>query len=231
MVHRRLLVDDSRGVAEALNETVCVSNKCTGLTILGKYYFRIDPVGEGARWRRTFVQEIYSPFLLAFTESEGNWGDSHVTTFLGIESSYSLPENVAIITLQDLGDGKNLLRLSHLYENVADGVIPQTQPFFFCSRPRKCRPKSPFKNQKHTNIKFLKLDSPEGMQNGTLQKDDDILSCKGENMSRASHSEKNLQNEENGGVKFGLVHPSTVDYAEHVESSFNIPCVFQVYLD
>jgi hypothetical protein len=59
----------------------------------------------------------------------------------------------------------------------------------------------------------------------------DILSCKGENMSRASHSEKNLQNEENGGVKFGLVHPSTVDYAEHIESSFNIPCVFQVYLD
>ncbi|KAK2385468.1 Glycosyl hydrolase family 38 protein [Trifolium repens] len=195
MVHRRLLVDDSR----------------------------VHRVNN--------FREIYSPFLLAFTESEGNWGDSHVTTFSGIESSYNLPENVAIITLQDLGDGKILLRLSHLYENVADGVIPQTQPFFFCSRPRKCRPKSPFKNQKHTNIKFLKLDSPEGMQNGTLQKDDDILSCKGENMPRASHSEKNLQNEENGGVKFGLVHPSTVDYAEHVESSFNIPCVFQVYLD
>lgn len=116
MVHRRLLVDDSRGVAEALNETVCVSDKCTGLTVIGKYYFRIDPVGEGARWRRTFGQEIYSPFLLAFTESEGNWGDSHVTTFSGIDSSYSLPENVAIVTLQDLGDGKVLLRLAHLYE-------------------------------------------------------------------------------------------------------------------
>lgn len=116
MVHRRLLVDDSRGVAEALNETVCVSDKCTGLTVIGKYYFRIDPVGEGARWRRTFGQEIYSPFLLAFTETEGNWGDSHVTTFSGIDSSYSLPENVAIVTLQDLGDGKVLLRLAHLYE-------------------------------------------------------------------------------------------------------------------
>ncbi|WJX41060.1 alpha-mannosidase [Trifolium repens] len=123
MVHRRLLVDDSRGVAEALNETVCVSNKCTGLTVLGKYYFRIDPVGEGARWRRTFGQEIYSPFLLAFTESEGNWGDSHVTTFSGIDSSYSLPENVAIITLQDLGDGKILLRLAHLYEIGEDAHL------------------------------------------------------------------------------------------------------------
>ncbi|XP_073225139.1 probable alpha-mannosidase At5g13980 isoform X2 [Cicer arietinum] len=116
MVHRRLLNDDSRGVAEALNETVCVSDKCTGLTVLGKYYFRIDPIGEGARWRRTFGQEIYSPLLLAFTESEGNWGDSHVTTFSGIDSSYSLPENVAVITLQDLGDGNVLLRLAHLYE-------------------------------------------------------------------------------------------------------------------
>lgn len=30
---RRLLLDDSRGVAEALNETVCVENKCTGLIV------------------------------------------------------------------------------------------------------------------------------------------------------------------------------------------------------
>lgn len=30
---RRLLHDDSRGVAEALNETVCVSTKCAGLTV------------------------------------------------------------------------------------------------------------------------------------------------------------------------------------------------------
>lgn len=34
MIHRRLLKDDSRGVAEALNETVCIHNKCLGNTIL-----------------------------------------------------------------------------------------------------------------------------------------------------------------------------------------------------
>ncbi|XP_057730935.1 probable alpha-mannosidase At5g13980 [Arachis stenosperma] len=123
MVHRRLLVDDSRGVGEPLNETVCVHDKCAGLTVLGKYYFKIDPVGDGARWRRSFGQEIYSPFLLAFTESEGNWGDSHVTTFSGINPSYSLPDNVAVITLQDLGDGKVLLRLAHLYEVGEDKYL------------------------------------------------------------------------------------------------------------
>ncbi|KAB1199804.1 Lysosomal alpha-mannosidase [Morella rubra] len=101
MLHRRLLLDDSRGVAEALNETVCVLNKCTGLTIQGKFYFRFDPLGEGAKWRRTVGQEIYSPLLLAFAEQDGdNWMDSHVASFSGIDPSYSLPDNVALITLQ-----------------------------------------------------------------------------------------------------------------------------------
>lgn len=30
---RRLLHDDGRGVDEALNETVCVTDKCAGLTV------------------------------------------------------------------------------------------------------------------------------------------------------------------------------------------------------
>ncbi|XP_062010431.1 probable alpha-mannosidase At5g13980 isoform X2 [Rosa rugosa] len=117
MLHRRLLLDDSRGVAEALNETVCVSDECTGLRVLGKFYFRIDPLGDGAKWRRSFGQEIYSPLLLAFAEQDGdNWKNSHATTFSGIDSSYSLPDNVALITLQELDDGKILIRLAHLYE-------------------------------------------------------------------------------------------------------------------
>ncbi|KAL3722071.1 hypothetical protein ACJRO7_034428 [Eucalyptus globulus] len=117
MLHRRLLHDDSRGVAEALNETVCALKDCKGLIIQGKYYFRFDPLGEGAKWRRSFGQEIYSPLLLAFAEQDGdNWRNSRMTTFSGIDSSYSLPENVAIITLQELNDGKVLLRLAHLYE-------------------------------------------------------------------------------------------------------------------
>ena len=33
LLSRRLVHDDSRGVAEALNETVCISKKCTGLTV------------------------------------------------------------------------------------------------------------------------------------------------------------------------------------------------------
>ncbi|KAK9278049.1 hypothetical protein L1049_027607 [Liquidambar formosana] len=117
MLHRRLLRDDDKGIAEALDETVCVLDECTGLTIQGKYYLRIDPLGEGARWRRSFGQETYSPFLLAFTEQDGNsWKKSHIQTFSEIDPSYSLPDNVAMITLQELEDGTVLLRLAHLYE-------------------------------------------------------------------------------------------------------------------
>nr|CAB3489901.1 unnamed protein product [Digitaria exilis] len=101
LVDRRLLHDDGRGVAEALNETVCLDNQCEGLIIEGKYYLKIDPQGEGARWRRTFGQEIYSPLLLAFSEQDGgNWLNSHVPKFSAMDPTYSLPDNVALLTLQ-----------------------------------------------------------------------------------------------------------------------------------
>ncbi|XP_042519982.1 probable alpha-mannosidase At5g13980 isoform X1 [Macadamia integrifolia] len=117
MLHRRLLHDDSRGVAEALSEQVCILDECTGLMIQGSFYLRIDPLGEGAKWRRSAGQEIYSPFLLAFTEQAGgNWTNSHISTFSGVDPSYNLPDNVALLTLQELEDGNILLRLAHLYE-------------------------------------------------------------------------------------------------------------------
>ena len=93
--------------------------------IQGKFYIRIDPLGEGAKWRRTTGQEIYSPLLLAFTEQVkhrnwvdwlsltkvltqsfffwqdgSDWMNSHVSKFSGIDPSYALPNNIAVITLQ-----------------------------------------------------------------------------------------------------------------------------------
>ncbi|KAL6494431.1 hypothetical protein OROGR_031231 [Orobanche gracilis] len=116
MLHRRLLHDDGKGVDEALNETVCVLDTCSGLTVQGKYYLRFDSLGEGSKWRRSFGQEIYSPFLLAFNEQDGNSTNFPIPTFSGMDPSYSLPDNIAIITLQELESGSVLLRLAHLYE-------------------------------------------------------------------------------------------------------------------
>ncbi|PKA54015.1 alpha-mannosidase [Apostasia shenzhenica] len=119
MLHRRLLNTD--GLGEALNETVCVDDTCQGLTVRGTYYLSINKLGNGAQWRRTSGQHIYSPVLLAFTHAdEKSWKSSKLTKASWIDPNYSLPPNVALITLEELDDGIVLLRLAHLYEASED---------------------------------------------------------------------------------------------------------------
>ncbi|XP_028775256.1 alpha-mannosidase [Neltuma alba] len=121
MLHRRMLFDDGRGVDEALDEQVCIKHRCEGLTIRGNYYVSIHQLGAGARWRRTTGQEIYSPFLLAFAhDTLENWKSAYLTKGTVVDPNYSLPQNVALITLQELDDGLVLLRLAHLYEPSED---------------------------------------------------------------------------------------------------------------
>ncbi|XP_042461803.1 alpha-mannosidase At3g26720-like isoform X1 [Zingiber officinale] len=121
MLHRRLFHDDSRGVAENLDEEICIDTKCEGIIIQGKLYIRVDPLGKGAQWRRSTGQKIYSPLLIAFSEEHGgNWSNSHATTFSMMDHSYSLPDNVALITLQELQDGNVLIRFAHMYEADED---------------------------------------------------------------------------------------------------------------
>ncbi|XAR73763.1 Alpha-mannosidase [Bertholletia excelsa] len=121
MLHRRMIFDDSRGVGEALDETVCVESRCEGLTVRGNYFVSIDQPGAGSKWRRTTGQEVYSPILLAFThEKLEEWTSSHLTKATTMDPNYSLPLNVALITLQELNYGNVLLRLAHLYEAGED---------------------------------------------------------------------------------------------------------------
>ncbi|KAM7529592.1 hypothetical protein LguiB_033002 [Lonicera macranthoides] len=121
MLHRRTIYDDSRGVGEPLDEIVCVEGTCEGLTVRGNYYMSVNQLGAGSRWRRVTGQEIYSPLLLAFThEKLEDWKASHLTMASTMESNYSLPLNVALVTLQELDDGNVLLRLAHLFEAGED---------------------------------------------------------------------------------------------------------------
>ncbi|KAI5054059.1 hypothetical protein GOP47_0031048, partial [Adiantum capillus-veneris] len=118
MLHRRLVYDDNRGVGEPLNEMVCVGSSCEGLTVQGKLFLHVNPSGKGSRWRRSVGQQVYSPLQLAFTTLGHNesWLKTGFPSFSGMSNNYNLPENVALITLQELDDGHTLLRLAHLYE-------------------------------------------------------------------------------------------------------------------
>jgi alpha-mannosidase len=141
----------------------------------GTYYVNVEKLGHGAHWRRTYGQQVYSPFLLAFTnevhlvtistylinifsflskftvcllilQEETSWKSYNVPKSSMMDANYSLPHNVAIVTLQvslyspffhplptnciadihsstnhiltfqSLDDGTTLLRLAHLFQ-------------------------------------------------------------------------------------------------------------------
>ncbi|KAJ1253946.1 hypothetical protein BS78_K147300 [Paspalum vaginatum] len=123
MLHRRILKDDSRGVVGPLDEVVCVDQDCQGLTARGTYYVNVEKLGHGSHWRRTYGQQAYSPFLLAFSNEDETSSKSYtVAKATMMDANYSLPDNVAIVTLQNLDDGTTLLRLAHLFQAGEDPV-------------------------------------------------------------------------------------------------------------
>eukprot|EP00271_Cylindrocystis_brebissonii_P018981 TRINITY_DN556_c0_g1_i1.p1 TRINITY_DN556_c0_g1~~TRINITY_DN556_c0_g1_i1.p1 ORF type:complete len:1134 (+),score=191.83 TRINITY_DN556_c0_g1_i1:196-3597(+) len=149
MLHRRLLHDDNKGVAESLNETVCVGDKCEGRSVLGTYYVSVDSKSRAARWRREQTQRILFPLQMAFTTTESSpatiaaalWSETHATTYSAVAAESpggagasleepglfrELPPNVALITMQELAADKSILiRLAHLYEACEDAELSQ----------------------------------------------------------------------------------------------------------
>ncbi|KAK8963513.1 hypothetical protein KSP40_PGU009537 [Platanthera guangdongensis] len=99
--------------------------------VRGNYYMNVHQLGNGAQWRRTNGQHIYSPVLLAFaSEYEKSWKSSQITMGTAMDPSYSLPHNVALITLEEVEDGTVLLRLAHLYEageDVQNSVLAKVE--------------------------------------------------------------------------------------------------------
>lgn len=120
MVHRRIQQDDSRGVAEPLDETMCgcrLQEKgcdCAGLTMRGRHWLILDSVENTNHLRRTLSERQNFGPTLAFGPASLS---AAKPTFSAL--SADLPENVKLQTLTNnyasLHDGKFLFRLTHLY--------------------------------------------------------------------------------------------------------------------
>lgn len=134
MVHRRVQADDSRGVQEPLNETMCGCNdinaepgkmgehghegdggcECAGLTMRGRHWIIFDEIDAVHATRRTLSEQLNFPPLLGFT-GVAPPPTPPASALLGAE----LPPNVKLVTLTnnyiELHNGQLLLRLSHLY--------------------------------------------------------------------------------------------------------------------
>lgn len=122
MVHRRVLVDDSRGVGEPLNETKYVSPYVKGykqgahfgpgLVVRGKHLLTFTssvPSRSAAEIWRPVMDRLYMPALPFF-----NIGEAAITkdSFTAIAP---LPSNVALLTLMNWDDKQILLRLGHQF--------------------------------------------------------------------------------------------------------------------
>ncbi|XP_044476998.1 polycomb group protein EMBRYONIC FLOWER 2-like isoform X2 [Mangifera indica] len=104
-------------------------------------------------------------------------------------------------------------------EVVAGGVKPQQQPFFFCSKPRRRRPKGLTQSERYVNIEFLELDSPklptDELDREFSEKND------GDKVSKSSNGKK-LQNGRDANQISGF---DVAESIERVASSFNVPGV------
>ena len=146
MVHRRVQADDSRGVQEPLNETMCGCNDinaqpgamgqngheadggciCAGLTMRGKHYVVLDTVDNAHALRRQLIESLNFPPTLAFAAADAS---AHLKIPNATMLASALPANIKLMTVTNnyaaANDGQLLLRLAHLYSVGEHPILSQ----------------------------------------------------------------------------------------------------------
>ncbi|CAH0492604.1 unnamed protein product [Peronospora farinosa] len=117
MVHRRLLVDDNKGVDEPLNEKESVYNTATktyttkGLVVRGNFFINVDSAEDGMRSIRSKMESQFFRPLTAYRKPVMSKEKAKVPWLTVGE----FPLNVGLTTVQELSKQCLMVRLSHLY--------------------------------------------------------------------------------------------------------------------
>jgi hypothetical protein len=144
MVHRRVQMDDSRGVQEPLNETMCGCNDigaapgamgahghegdggcdCQGLTMRGRHFLMVDTLKNVRDQRRKLSEIINYPPTLAFSSKA-----IHSADYSGLAQEF--PPSVKLVTLTNnyasINNGSYMLRLAHMFgTGEGDSAVPVT---------------------------------------------------------------------------------------------------------
>ncbi|KAM9792306.1 lysosomal alpha-mannosidase [Neosynchiropus ocellatus] len=111
MLHRRLLYDDNRGVAEPLNETSDLF--LDGLVVRGRLLLSLDRPPTAADAHRPLAQQVVLQPLLTFTD--GELRPNTRLQYSGLQAA--LPPAVHLLTLTQWDDDLVLLRLEHQFQS------------------------------------------------------------------------------------------------------------------
>jgi len=132
MVHRRILVDDGKGVGEPLNETISITpypdpvRIGPGLTVRYVHRIRLDYTPQAASYWRPLAQRIYRQPLVAFTPipagAVSQWVNAHRVFRVG---ATVLPANVELLSLYATGPATGILRLAQTFGIGEDATLSQ----------------------------------------------------------------------------------------------------------
>ncbi|CAF3419135.1 unnamed protein product [Rotaria sp. Silwood1] len=126
LVHRRLLYDDRLGVGEPLNETAYGE----GLVVRGRHFLIVEPPASSARYHRVGSQRLFMHPIAAFALTQQDY-NSYSAAYRQTWSALTdtLPLNVHLLTLDQLGPKDYLIRVEHYFELFEDDTYSQPVTF------------------------------------------------------------------------------------------------------
>jgi lysosomal alpha-mannosidase len=126
LLHRRLNVDDNFGVDEALNETAYGE----GLLIRGRHILVVQPPASSALYHRVTAQNMYMHPLATYSlvqQSYADYSAAYRQTWSALNDT--LPLNVHLLTLDQLGPKVYLVRVENYFELREDDTYSHPVSF------------------------------------------------------------------------------------------------------